>query len=215
VGEKQKPGTAYYRAMRRVVRRLHYHVTARAQALSIVAAGLLIAIAGVMAFSRYAVAPATGVIVAVKNSYGVTASFDMRPRIVAGNYARFACPRGLTAMPAQTTGSTVTAYNWKHQDIQTWRLAISIIDVPSYKLTDNNAYLFRKLHPQRFRESLRLVNGQMVPIMTDLDAEGFSKVGFLKHGRYQAVVSLYGDDQQGQDQLRDTLAMVLSSWQWL
>jgi len=176
---------------------------------------LVVVLIGVVAFSYYAVSPAQGFIDAVKNSFGTQVAFDMRPQTITGAYASFHCPRGLTATPSQAVaGSTLEAFNWKHSDIQTWRLAVSIIDVPTYKITDNNAYLFRKLNPQRFKESLHLVNGHMVPIMTDMNASGFSKVGFLRYGRYQAIVSLYGDDPQGSQVLQATLAMVLNSWRW-
>jgi hypothetical protein len=215
VGETKTPNALLART-RKIARAIRRHISARAQAISLVVVSLAVVVAGVVLFSIYAVSPAQGIINAVKQSLASgQAGLDMRPRVVAGGYASFNCPRGLTAMPVQPfSAPTLASYNWKHPDIQTWRLAISIIEVPSLKITDNNAYLFRKSNPQRFSETLELINGQAVPVMTDMTAGGFSKVGFLRHGRYQAVVSLYGDDQHGLRQLQATLNMVLRSWHW-
>ena len=198
-----------------VVRSLPRGISGRQQALLLIAACLLITIAGIGLFSRYATSPAEGIIEAIRGNWASAAAFDMRPQLISGSYASFNCPRGLTAMKSQTGGQQVlAAYDWKRPDIQTWRLAVSIVDVPTLRMTDNNAYLFRLQNPQRFSESVQSIDGQSVPVMTDMSASGFSKVGFLRHGRYQAVVSLYGDDQAGSRDLQATLAMVLRSWRW-
>ena len=196
---------------------LHHTWSLRTSASLYVAGGLLIAVVGLALVSRYAVSPAEGIIASFRSLPSTSArALDMTPVSARNNYATFRRPRGMMAMRSQTLhGSEVAVHNWKHNDIQTWRLAILIIDVPSYKMTDNNAYLFRKLNPSRFHESLVLVRGQPVPVMTDVSANGFSKVGFLRSGRYQAVVSLCGDDPRGQADLQSTLAMVLDSWHWL
>lgn len=203
--------------MRRIAKKIIRHTWSLRTSASLYLIGGLLAVFGAVSLlSHYAVSPAQGII-AVFHDLGPASAhaIDMTPSVARGDYASFQYPAGLSSMTGQAArGSVLAVYNWKHNDIQTWRLAISIVDVPTYKMTDNNAYLFRKMNPRRFRESLEMVNGHLVPVMTDTTANGFSKIGFLRSGRYQAIVSLCGDDQRGSDDLQATLAMVLHSWHW-
>jgi len=187
----------------------------RATLLALIAAGIPLTILSLAWTAKYMVSPVQGVISTVNTAFFTQAHFDVEPVAVQNAYATFTYPRGMSAAPAvRPSGSTLAVYNWMHPDIQTWRLAVSVMSVPSGSLSDNNAYLFRARYPNRFSESELTVQGRSVTVMTDKTSSGFSKVGFLRHGQYQAVVSLYGDDQYGISDLETAFAQVLGSWQW-
>ena len=180
------------------------------------AALLVLASVGLSLATRYANLPAEGLIAKVNFAALFRASHpDMTPVAMTGAYASFTYPKCLNAVATQSPASPVLAsYDLVHQDIQTWNLAITILDVPSGSIADNNAYHFRKVNPNRFSESQTVVNGTTVHVMTDKMANGFNGVAFLVRGQHQAVVSLNGDDTTGLHDLQSTLQMVLSSWHW-
>lgn len=171
---------------------------------------------GLTVLSAFFASPAQGVIYAVNAALFSQNNLDMTPSVFVDDYATFSYPKGLTTVAPSKFGPPVVAvYNLTYRDIQTWRLAVSIVRVPSDSLYDNNAYQFRKINPSKYAESQLRINGQNVRIMTDTSASGFSQVAFLVHGQYQAIISLYGDDPRGTSGLESTFTMILSSWHWL
>lgn len=170
---------------------------------------------GLTILSAFFASPAQGVIYAVNAALFSQANLDMTPQVFVDNYASFSYPKGLTTVAPSRFGPPVVAiYDLTYRDIQTWRLAVSIVRIPSGNLSDNNAYQFRRINPAKYAESHVHLNGQNVTIMTDTTAGGFSQVAFLVHGQYQAVVSLYGDDPRGTEGLQTTFSMILGSWRW-
>lgn len=139
----------------------------------------------------------------------------MTPVPISNAYASFDYPAAFTQTPTGgLMAHEVAGYTMVHRDIATWSLAIEILSIPSGSLSDNNSYQYRKVNPQTYSENQFTVNGQTVTEMTDTSYGGFSKVAFLVHGSYQAVISLYGDDPNGLTDLRASLTMLENSWQW-
>ena len=100
-------------------------------------------------------------------------------------------------------------HNYSDHDIEVRNLAIASLFVPSGNLSDNNAYQFRKANPNTYQESNVTTNGKTVTVMSDTTVAGFSKVAFLTNGRYQATVSLIGNDSDGLDSLQAAFNQVL------
>jgi hypothetical protein len=166
-----------------------------------------------LAFNR----PAQGTISTTNGTeQPAQAGIDLRPEPISGTYVSFSYPRGLTrTADSKLIGPVVAMYNFSHHDVESWNLAIEILVIPSGQLADNNSYQLRKINPNTYQESHITVNNQLIDIMTDKTAGGFSKVAFLVHGQYQATVSLYGDDANGLGDLQSTFTMVLGTWHWL
>ena len=161
--------------------------------------------------------PSQGVINNPTGTSKPQAAIDMTPTPGGGLYASFNYPAALTQVVSShntATPNTVT-YSYTRQDVESWDLEIVIFVNPSGQLTNDSAYTYRKMHPQEFQDTQTVINGQNIDVMTDKAAPGFSKLAFLIHGKYQATVSLYGNDADGTAGLQATFNMVLQSWHWL
>jgi hypothetical protein len=141
--------------------------------------------------------------------------FNLKPVEVSGSYVSFTYPAALSVSPnSKIAAPTVAMYNYSYRDIEPWKLAIDILNIPSGRLIDNNAYQFREVYPQTYSQSDIEINGTNVVIMEDKTSIGFSKVAFLVNGVYQATISLQGNDSGGTANLEATFLQVLNSWRW-
>jgi len=167
-------------------------------------------------FIRSLSQPASGVITAAPvSSSTASSSIDLTPHPRDGQTVSFSYPMALTvAKNSPFALPTVEEFNFTYRDIESWNIAIAVLYIPSQRINDNNAYLFRKVHPETYHESQQTVQGQPIKVMTDSSVGGFSKVGFLTHGNYQATVSVIGDDSDGTAVLQKTFNMILNSWRW-
>jgi hypothetical protein len=139
----------------------------------------------------------------------------LTPVKVTNSYASFDYPSIMTLTSNNALASHELAnYTFAHPDLVDWNMAIEVMYVASGRLQDNNSYEFRHVHPEQYIETNILVGTNKVDVMTDSTYGGFSKVAFLTHGPYQAVISLYGDNESGLTSLQKTFNMVLSSWKW-
>jgi hypothetical protein len=142
-------------------------------------------------------------------------SLNLNPVYVKSNYVSYQYP----ALLARNKDSPlvypmVEMFNYSYRDIQTWYLAIDILNITSGTISGNSAYDYRKLNPDKYSETTRVINGKPVVIFTDNTVGGFSKLAILVNGSYQATISLEGDDSNGTDGLQQTFDMILQSWQW-
>ena len=189
---------------------------ARMMSFALVVAAFVVLVAlGVRSTTRYLASPIEGVIAATLPGV-YKPGIDMAPATVASDFARFSYPRGMAVWTPQAPHfPTLASYNLTYRNLTAWNLSVSVIAVPTGNLYDNNAYRFRLVNPQAYSESRATYNGVPVTIMTDTTTGGYARVGFLVHGKYQAVVSLTGEDRGNATDLQSTFAMVLSSWRWL
>ncbi len=174
-----------------------------------------VVILALLLFSAAANAPHGAAKIVVQSSKPTGSSINMTPVSITTTYASFEYPAAFTQTP---TGGLMThevaGYTMVHHDVATWSLAIEILSIPTGNLSDNNSFQYRKVNPQTYAENQFAVNGQTVTEMTDTTYGGFSKVAFLVHGQYQAVISLYGDDPSGLNNLRLSLTMIEKTWHW-
>ncbi len=160
--------------------------------------------------------PARGTISISGSSQSHKTAIDMTPTPGGGRYASFSYPAALHQVASgQIITPVVAIYDFSHSDIESWNLAIEILQIPSGRLADNSSYQLRRMKPQQYQESHVVINHQTIDVMTDKTVGGFSQVAFLIRGQYQATVSLYGDDPGGIGSLQSTLNMVLQTWHWL
>ena len=160
--------------------------------------------------------PAQGLVSNPTSAQSAQAVIDLIPTPGGGRYASFSYPSIMQQVANSKLITPVIAiYNYSYRDVESWKLAIEVLQIPSGQLTDNNSYQTRKLNPQQYQESHETINSQMIDVMTDKTVGGFSKVAFLVHGQYQATISLYGDDPSGVDILQKTFDMALGNWHWL
>jgi hypothetical protein len=175
---------------------------------------IIILISGGVILSRLN-QPALGTVTPGSSPAQTGSGFDLTPKRRLGKYASFNYPAGLTvARNSPLVSPVVEQFNFSHQDIETWNLAIAVLNTPGGTLASSNAYQFRKSRPDIYKESHQTINNQSVDIMTDTSTGGFSKVAFLEGNGLSATVSLYGDDPAGVSDLSATFNMVLSSWRW-
>ncbi|HEV2403110.1 MAG TPA: hypothetical protein VGS08_02825 [Candidatus Saccharimonadales bacterium] len=159
--------------------------------------------------------PAFGTIALPKVSNSSTPAVSMKPVTIMGPYQSFDYPDLLAVEPNSPLVYPVVAmYNYTYRDVQTWDLAIEIYKISSGSFSSNSAYLYRKEHPQIFAESQKIIGDQSADIMTDTSVGDFSKLAFLSNGKYQATISLIGDDPAGTANLQNTFDMVLRTWKW-
>ena len=165
--------------------------------------------------STYLASPVLGALTGT-HVLGWRSGFDMSAAAFTDGYASFTYPKSLSAAPSGRIAPPIVAsYVLRyHSTPRTCNLAVTITRVPSGRLSDNNAYQFRRVHPEVYKESSETFNGVRAAVMTDTTATGFSKVGFLVDGEYQAAVALYGNDQSGPADLQATFAMIMGSWHW-
>lgn len=116
---------------------------------------------------------------------------------------------------SKMVGPVIETHNFMFRDVETWNLAITILNVPSGNLKGDSAYSYRKAYPNIYQESHTVIGEQPVTVMTDKTVGGFKEVAFLMHGALSADISLYGDDASGTGKLQATLNMIIGSWQWL
>lgn len=166
-------------------------------------------------FDSYINKPSQGVIYTPSGSQTSQSSINLTPKLINGKYATFNVPSCLTQVAnSKIITPELSTYNFSYKDIEPWNLAIDILNIPTGKITDNNAYQVRQINPTMYAPSQININGQNITVMTDKSTGGFSKVAFLVNGQYQATISLYGDDIYGTKPLDSTFNMVLSSWHW-
>ena len=160
--------------------------------------------------------PAQGTISVSNSAQSAQTAIDLTPTPGGGRYASFSYPAALHQVAnSQIVTPVVAIYDFSHSDVESWNLAIEILQIPSGRLADNTSYQLRKIKSQQYQESHVVINNQTIDIMTDKTVGGFSQVAFLVHGPYQATVSLYGDDSSGVGSLQSTFNMVLQTWHWL
>lgn len=169
----------------------------------------------ILLFSYAANSPAQAGAIYTQNIATPGSQLRLTPVKVTNSYASFDYPSIMTLTSNNAlTSHELANYTFVHRDIATWNMTIEVLYVPSGKLADNNSYQFRHVSPERFIETNALINDNNIAIMTDSTYGGFSKVAFMVHGPYQAVISLYGDDQNGLTNLEKTFSMVLNTWDW-
>jgi hypothetical protein len=140
--------------------------------------------------------------------------FNMAPVRYSGTYASFSYPKSLSTYPSSKPVSPVLAnYSFIYRSEEQWFLSVTILDIPGGSLSANNAYQVRQLYPNQYQPSVIRLNGQNIQAMTDMTADGYSKVAFLVNDKYQATVSLTADEATDPN-LAKTLNLVLSSWHW-
>ena len=160
--------------------------------------------------------PAQGLVSNPTSAQSAQAVIDLSPTPGGGRYASFSYPSIMQQVVSSKLITPVVAiYNYSYRDVESWKLAIEVLQIPSGQLADNNSYQTRKLNSQQYQESHETINSQVIDVMTDKTVGGFSKVAFLVSGQYQATISLYGDDPSGVDILQKTFDMVLGNWHWL
>jgi hypothetical protein len=176
--------------------------------------GSLAVIVALLVFSKVANAPSKATVITQSNKSSQP-TINLTPVSISNAYASFDYPEALRQTPSGgLMTNEVAAYTFLYRDLETWSMAIEIVTNQSGLVSDNNAYQFRKVNPQTYAETDYSVNDQPVVVMTDKTYGGFSKVAFLVHGSYQAIISLYGDDPGGIGNLSKTFNMVINSWQW-
>lgn len=182
---------------------------------------LVIAIIGVAVKTTITILsqPSSGTITTPQQSVATaqtaSASINMTPAVQTCPYATYEYPSGMTTQASNpNVGPTLANFNYVYKDIESWNLAVAVNSDPTGQVASDSGYQYRKENPNIYQASQITVDGQTVPIMTDITAGGFSKVAYLIHGSYLATVSLLGDDSSGSAPLQATLSMILNSWKW-
>jgi hypothetical protein len=158
----------------------------------------------------------TGVVIPSKPSSTVTTpSFNFTPVSVAGKYASFSYPASMTTFNVgPPSGSELEAYGYLYKDIETWFLAVTVLQLHSNSLSQDSGYEYRAINPDHYKQSSATFGENHYVIMTDTTASGFSEVAFSLNGDMSGDISLYGNDTFGTQNLVKTFDMVLTSWQW-
>jgi len=160
--------------------------------------------------------PAVGVIENNSIDDKSTISLDWTTVRVANNLVSFSYPEFMQPVRSNLFSyPIIDQFTFDYKDNTRWYLGISILDIPMGSLEDNNAYLLRSKNPQEYKLSIINIHGQEIYIMKDNKYVGFNKVGFLVNGKYQAIISLYGNDPTEITNLNKVFVSVLSSFKWV
>jgi hypothetical protein len=143
-------------------------------------------------------------------------SFNLNPVPVTSPYASFSYPKALTSLPSSSppVAPELASFTYGYKDIENWMLAISVNSLSGTTLDSDSSYLFRKDNPSIYQESNVTYGGMHYEVMKDTQAAGFSEVAFAIQGNESVDISLFGQDQNGNQNLQATFATVLASWQW-
>ena len=159
--------------------------------------------------------PSVGTISYPKPSSAQTTSFNMTPVSVKGQYSSFAYPKSFSvARSSKLVPPTLADYEFAYKSAYSADLSISVLDISGGNLDANNAYQFRKVHPNNYTESSLEINGSPVIVMADKTTPDFSKVAFLVNNRYQATVSLTAYNGSSIYDPAKIFNQVLTSWKW-
>jgi len=160
--------------------------------------------------------PAEGVIYRNYVSARQTVSLNWSPVLVSNDLISFQYPKFMTADPTNRFFyPVVSQFSYSYQELARWQLAISVLNVPSGSLQDNNAYLVRSKNPQEYQLSTIKLNRQKIYVMNDIEFSGFNKIAFLIHGPYQAIVSMSSQDPNNLANLNKVFVSILSSFKWV
>jgi hypothetical protein len=144
-----------------------------------------------------------------------TTAFNNTPAIVHNKFFTFSYPTALSPQTQQPlSGSEIAAYSYTYRDVESWQLTVVALEPSAPILGNDSAYSYRIQHPDQYQLSNETINGQLVKVITDTQAGGFSKVAFLIHGSEIANISLLGDDPMGTGLLNKTFSQVIDSWAW-
>jgi hypothetical protein len=142
-------------------------------------------------------------------------NISLTPTMASDKYVSFDYPSGLMPKTDQTIQTPdVANLVFTVRDIQSWVLSVDISPNITGSATTTTAYIIRKNNPSEYHLSTLTVGSQIVPIMTDTTAPGFSQVAFLSDHNWTATVSLIGNDSSGFQPLQTSFNMVLKSWHW-
>jgi hypothetical protein len=93
-----------------------------------------------------------------------------------------------------------------------WELAVQLESLPSGNLSEETAFRFRDVHPERFTKTNSSVNGAQVAVFEDMNAEqGFSRSAFFLHDGKVALVTLSG---QKSPEIEAVYTRLLQSFTW-
>lgn len=183
---------------------------------------ILVCFASVLVFGyvfvKYLSTPSQSQILASGATASSTSSISMfnnTPVAVHNPYFSFTYPVAMHAYAAQTLKPPVlAAYSYGYRDIESWQLAVSAQTLTQSSLANDSSYEFRLQHPDQYQRSTLSIHGQPVTVMTDANADGFSKVAYILHGSDVLHVSLYGNDTYGTSTLSSVFMQVLNSVAW-
>ena len=147
-------------------------------------------------------------------SQGVPTEVSLASTSFISPCASFNYPKVLKQVASSpSSGQVIANYVFSYPAIYSWRLVVTIYNIPSGSITQNSDYSFRKLNPSNYQETDELINGNNFYVMNELNTEGFNKVAFVTEGKYQAGIALTSDNPD-ENTLSKAMNVILDSWKW-